>query len=57
VRVFESQKALREYTMVHDKYFPQDEVANEQGEKNVVLRHLLRKFFPKIGGRRARFTT
>jgi hypothetical protein len=55
VKVFESQNALREYTMMYGKYFPQDEVANEQGETNVVLRHLLRKFFPKGQGR-ARFT-
>jgi len=53
VRVFKSQAELREYTMTHSKFFPQDAVENEQGEKNIVLRHLLRVFFPN---RRARFT-
>jgi hypothetical protein len=56
VKVFKSESALREYTIRHGKYFPQDEVANEQGETNVVLRHLLRRFFPKAQAGRARFT-
>jgi len=47
VRVFESQKALRDYTVMTEKFFPQSYVVNDKGERNVVLRHLLRKFFPK----------
>lgn len=54
MEVFSSMGALREYTITSQKYFPLDAVVNERGETNIVLRHLLRKFFPKQGGR-ARF--
>ena len=47
MRVFKSQNALRDYTVMTEKFFPQSYVVNDKGERNVVLRHLLRKFFPK----------
>lgn len=43
VRVFRSQEALREYTTNERKIFPQSSVRNDDGETNVVLRHLLRR--------------
>ncbi|KAK1764036.1 hypothetical protein QBC33DRAFT_596391 [Phialemonium atrogriseum] len=42
VRVFRSQEALWEYTTKERKVFPQSSVRNDDGETNVVLRHLLR---------------
>lgn len=54
--MFKSQNALREYTIINGKFFPQDEVVSEQGETNVVLRHLLRKILGAERDRgRARF--
>jgi hypothetical protein len=44
VRVFNTKQELQEYTMETEKYFPQSSVHNN-GETNVVLRHLLRRFF------------
>ncbi|KAK3360519.1 hypothetical protein B0T25DRAFT_621523 [Lasiosphaeria hispida] len=52
VQVFESWKALRKYTLAANKIFPQRSVVNEKGETNVVLRHLLRRFFFTRGGSR-----
>ncbi|KAK0716267.1 hypothetical protein B0H67DRAFT_488228 [Lasiosphaeris hirsuta] len=52
VRVFESFKALRRYTLRTRKFFPRNKVANKQGETNVVLRHLLRRFFFGAGWKR-----
>lgn len=43
VEVFGTEEALVDYTKRKGKYFPQDGVENDAGEKNVVLRHLLRK--------------
>ncbi|KAK0614511.1 hypothetical protein B0T14DRAFT_570443 [Immersiella caudata] len=45
VTVFKTKDHLRSYTIATEKYFPQNEVKNEKGETNIVLRHLLRKIF------------
>ena len=47
IKVFETIEDLRDYTMDRGKIFPLENVENDEGETNIVLRHLLRKF-PKI---------
>jgi hypothetical protein len=44
VQVFNTRQELKEYTVKTEKYFPRNSVQND-GERNVVLRHLLRHFF------------
>jgi hypothetical protein len=46
-----SYQLLRKYTIKTKKYFPRSAVKNEQGEKNIVLRYLLRKIFMGSAGR------
>ncbi|KAK4442032.1 zinc-finger double-stranded RNA-binding domain-protein [Podospora aff. communis PSN243] len=51
VKLFPNVQALRRYTIKTKKFFPRSAVKNEKGEKNIVLRHLLRKFFMGNTGR------
>ncbi|RYO79987.1 hypothetical protein DL764_009950 [Monosporascus ibericus] len=44
VKIFKSYDSLRRYTVDSEKFFPQSSV-EEEGETNIVLRHLLRRFF------------
>lgn len=54
VTVYRTVEELRVYTMREGKVFPQHEVQRDDGETNIVLRHLLRDFRrrPGDGGRR-----
>ncbi|RYP78461.1 hypothetical protein DL771_000646 [Monosporascus sp. 5C6A] len=44
VKIFKSYENLRKYTVDSQKFFPQSGV-KEEGETNILLRHLLRRFF------------
>ncbi|KAI8622898.1 hypothetical protein F5Y19DRAFT_30665 [Xylariaceae sp. FL1651] len=43
VRVFKTKRDLVLYTKQTGKIFPQDDVVSSEGDRNVVLRHLLRR--------------
>lgn len=50
IKVFKTIEDLRDYTMSEQKIFPLANIENDEGETNIVLRHLLRKFPKRTPG-------